>query len=364
MKKSPEKQVDITNKALSEIARQSLAMDYSRNDMLDALAMTYSRRIGKTELMRRLVDTGTTSNTTVGTTLNVGMLREAMELLNNAPECEDNELWGGMDSYRREYEERAREEQAYRQFASMARVEVEHRDDWIILHCMDQHYRVDRRHWDDAEGYGINHLMRHAKETLLRACWARHGMAGLEPIRNGRAPVWDAFREHVTMNGMGGSAERPSVLEIYQERKGLVSECGRFRAESLYTNQRLWDESEAMRNCVYRSYRGKVEKGDYALYHIDAPHLGKRSGFTVGLKSETREERCQDRDCLVVQKRWVVDQIKGKANSTCPDRELQNFCDWIAREMGVETREERKVKRESWWGSVTRRNGVVDISGW
>lgn len=279
-KKSPEKQVDITNRALSEITRQSLAMDYSRNDMADAYAMiSQSMRVPAS-----LWGEGTTSTASdVGTTLTVDMLRDAATALRNMepPQHEDNGLWGG---YGRE---------------------------------------VD--------------------------------------LRPGAVSYIRGMIDYVTMNGMGGQAERPSVIEVYPERQAMKSACGKFVAESLYTNQRLWDESEAMRNCVYRSYRSRVKEGGYALYHIDAPHLGKRSGFTVGYKSETREERCPDRDVWIVRKRWVVDQIKGKANSQCTDRQLQDFCDWIAVELG-ETREEvrREVERKSWWG----RRGVNIMPDW
>lgn len=116
----------------------------------------------------------------------------------------------------------------------------------------------------------------------------------------------------------------------------------KFSARLLRTNIDYWNESDQMRNCVYRSYWDKAKGKSYAIYHVDAPHLGFRNGFTVGF-DQRAPSTFRDLEqywmsfyaygasnMKVEPKAWRCEQIKGKANSQCADRDLQNFCDYIA----------------------------------
>lgn len=102
-----------------------------------------------------------------------------------------------------------------------------------------------------------------------------------------------------------------ALYEVAPEE--ITSSCGTMAAKLLDSNIALWEESQNMRNCIYHSYRREIEEAGYIAYHVSALHTGFKTGFTVGFETDAK--------CL-----WRIDQVRGKANSSCPDTKLHDFC--------------------------------------
>lgn len=124
---------------------------------------------------------------------------------------------------------------------------------------------------------------------------------------------------------------------------GLPEEIilGEFKARMLDDTMKLWQESEDMRHCIYKSYTDRIKAKGYIAYHIDAPRLTK-SGFTIGfLQRETGRQvhghgiaaRIMRNNAMKSdgqpKVRWVMEQLKGKANSTNSDEALKVFTQFI-----------------------------------
>ena len=159
----------------------------------------------------------------------------------------------------------------------------------------------------------------------------------------GRSPA-SQMMEDMALYGVGfmwsgaDAKTKPEKEEKYtclHAPEEIKSACGRFTAELMRTNFRLWEESDSMRNCIYRSYRDKIKVGKYLAYHVSAPHLGFRTGFTFGYDTSGPVKKLfENRGKLgkeyKICQEWRCDQIRGKANSRCDDRDLQDFGDGIA----------------------------------
>lgn len=134
-----------------------------------------------------------------------------------------------------------------------------------------------------------------------------------------------AAHAHDLWNGfIDGPREKPTeavpVAAVQKYPKEIT--VGSCKAELLADTMQLWEESENMRNCVYKSYTNKIERGEYIIYHVTAVDF-KASGYTVGFsKSDNR---------------WVFSQVKGKANSRLEDRNgiIDNFIKHIAERLNA-----------------------------
>lgn len=135
------------------------------------------------------------------------------------------------------------------------------------------------------------------------------------------------------LGGLTGPAKRPETEEhlapVIYAPTSFKSGCGRFTAEILDTNFKTWDESDKMRNCCYRVYTPLIKKRSHLVYHIHAPHIFD-NGFSVVLeKTNSKKEARPDIHAVEYRDVWEIEQIRGKANSKCDDRELQTFCDQL-----------------------------------
>lgn len=133
----------------------------------------------------------------------------------------------------------------------------------------------------------------------------------------------------------GWKSPKPQALEAYGnliEFETTISVEGKFTAELLDTNLKLWTESDNLGYCLYRKYRAAIRERLYVAYHINAPHLSK-NGYTAGFILR------KDNSSIWSEKKWRVDQLRGKANSVPRDRELQTFVDTICEHLNQQERE-------------------------
>jgi len=128
----------------------------------------------------------------------------------------------------------------------------------------------------------------------------------------------------------------------WMEVKGVpeIIRGGPFTAHLLNDTMKLWEESEAMRHCIYKSYTEAIQAARYIAYHIDAKHLTK-SGFTLGFRKKSKGVWGVSPAMMALgagavnyaeyeePKGWQIDQLKGKANSYNKDTALAAFCDVV-----------------------------------
>jgi len=100
-------------------------------------------------------------------------------------------------------------------------------------------------------------------------------------------------------------------------------ELGKHKAILLDDDQKLYDESDNLRHCIYRTYSPRIERGEYIAYHITGPGTG-RNGATCGIRKHKQEPiryRPHHSEILRSMRKiknkisWQHDQTRGKGNS-------------------------------------------------
>lgn len=342
--------------------------------------MTVYHRMMDEEIMRGL----STASEGPPAELNIESLRRARDMLSEWRVPDEGPLEAS--GFRQMYMERLqrdtlrREQDIFHRYClTHIRTEIEELPDGacnVQLNLFDYHhhrFHIDARARSNANYVGhlyeenrerlTNHAYEHppSREMVLRMIQRDGEFRHSESRRYGRSPAMQMMEDMVVYGrGFMGWGEDTRTKPEQEEKypcvcapANITSDCGRFTAELMQTNIRLWEESDAMRNCIYRSYRHKIKDGRYLAYHVSAPHLGFRSGFTFGF--DTRgEERLQvkmiDRmtNEFIIRTEWRCEQIKGKANSRCDDRDLQEFGDEMARRLTKAYTRHERTEEISW----------------
>lgn len=132
----------------------------------------------------------------------------------------------------------------------------------------------------------------------------------------GRRIDYEAIRHAMDM--MGGpqrSREKPEKAERFEHTKDLpkVVEHDGFKAVILDDTVKLWNESNLMKHCIYRSYSNIISRGEYVAYHVHAPKGVSKKGRTVGFVKRSGK--------------WELEQCKGPNNSQNNNDKFENIND-------------------------------------
>lgn len=128
------------------------------------------------------------------------------------------------------------------------------------------------------------------------------------------------------------SNEKPDTVEQFEWMEPYVKthivdvEGKEFTAELITDNLRLWEEGRNMEHCIYWSYGKKVKSGNYCVYHISGPSLGKHgvtAGFSKGARGGWIDP--QTRKASEIETYWAVDQVRGKKNNIVSCTNLDGF---------------------------------------
>lgn len=126
---------------------------------------------------------------------------------------------------------------------------------------------------------------------------------------------------------MEALAPYPKTIELGKHTAILLDDAGK-----------LYDESDTLRHCIFRSYGHRIQRGDYIAYHIEGPGMGK-NGATCGIvkhKQEpvtyaTRREVFRSKRKISNEVSWRHDQTRGKGNSIPNMDKAMPFIDHIVK---------------------------------
>lgn len=132
-----------------------------------------------------------------------------------------------------------------------------------------------------------------------------------------------------------GRPENPDPLIVLEPYPKTI-ELGDHKATLLDDGGKLYDESDKLRHCIFRSYGHRISAGDYIAYHIEGPGMGK-NGATCGIvkhKPEplsyvTRREIFRSKRKIKKEALWRHDQTRGKGNSIPDMDKAMPFIDYI-----------------------------------
>lgn len=134
---------------------------------------------------------------------------------------------------------------------------------------------------------------------------------------------WGTFMHSrdLVWGSMFGENEKPDKAEPIAALGAYpkIIEGAPFTAELLADTMRLWEESDRLSHCLYKSYSAAIRDGQYMAWHING---GKsKSGCTLGLRRKARGRKKFHP--------WILDQLKGNKNSDPRDGDMSKFCEHV-----------------------------------